>query len=240
MVTQLSRAQALVKVVPHLGYSQTTTQPSTITKHEVRFTHSVQGFPISHLPPELRHQIYRYYFASLPVVEFTLSDIKSSSQCPHPHLSNTPLALSSPFFNVDIPISMFYKHATFQFSCPSTLKSFSETASHNQHVRHIKVRHGQIGMQSPDWVFALNSAFERLYSVDFAVDNLENVGEARFVIWWTCVKDALRESAFALEMGTGSVRPGRLLISVEDEQGDCVISEYVGGLDKMCHSKYTS
>jgi hypothetical protein len=54
-------------------------------------------FPISSLPPELRHHIYTLYFALLPPVTITPTNASL------PLHALTPLTLSSPFFIADTP-----------------------------------------------------------------------------------------------------------------------------------------
>lgn len=136
-------------------------------------------FPISHLPPELRHKIYVYYYTSLPATESKT------------HLS-TPLALASPFLAADIPPSIFYSAATFSFSSGDVLRDFAQRGRNSEIVKRIRIVTGREKREQVvhrDWVYLISSHFEGLGEVVFDVER----GSDGFGGWWDCVKDAVRE-----------------------------------------------
>jgi hypothetical protein len=109
-----------------------------------------KSFPISQLPPELRHKIHASYFNNLPPVDITPSNSTS-----HHHLSN-PLALASPFFASDIPTNTFYSSSTFTFSSGKVMRDFSAQDRNSEIVKKIKIVYGkEKGVEEAknrDWV----------------------------------------------------------------------------------------
>ena len=153
-----------------------------------------EPFPIARLPDELRQVIYTHYFASLPTQNITCLNVRL------PHHFLTPLALSSPFLAFDLTQNLFYRHATFSFSCPEALKAFSTTLASEspspeiesapakmvganpqqgklskqvgkrKDVRKIKILYGRYDQPTRDWVFLLTTSFPSLSEVTFSID----------------------------------------------------------------------
>ena len=181
---------------------------------------SLEAFPIAQLPYELRQLIYTYYFASLSTQEVTCP----SAGLPHPHHSLTPLAQSSPFLECDPVPKQFYRNATFSFSCPEALKSFSTALSSaaknvdgRKDVRKVKIVYGRYSQPTRDWVFLLTSNFPWLEEVTFAMDGEKSefgAGHGCFGNWWGCVRDAVREG-LSCAPGVGG-RKGAVTLRVED------------------------
>jgi hypothetical protein len=158
-------------------------------------------FPISQLPAEIRTQIYGYYFASLPSIPITDTDLKSdadikppSTTVHHNLLTHTLLALSSPFFLQDIPLQTFLLSSTFTFTSGSALRLFpSLLPQYLIHpVRKIRIQYQTLqsekNARDPDWVFLIHEACPDLEEVTFEVGAEVWSGE-----WIASVRDAVRE-----------------------------------------------
>ncbi|KAE8442668.1 hypothetical protein EG329_002966 [Mollisiaceae sp. DMI_Dod_QoI] len=195
------------------------------------------SFPLSNLPPELRHEIYAHYFANLPSHYISCATISqyNSSQRPNTPESSLPsfhtefqLYLASIFFTHDIPSWIYYHHATFSFSCPSALKSFTAHPLAHTYVRKIRISYGGIGEQGPDWVYLLLKGFERLEEVVFVVDVEDECGccgvaSERLNHWWGCVGDAFREG---MSLNGKGMKGGKVRLKLETRSEDeCVIAK---------------
>ncbi|KAH7354804.1 hypothetical protein BKA65DRAFT_475282 [Rhexocercosporidium sp. MPI-PUGE-AT-0058] len=186
-------------------------------------------FPILSLPPELLHQIALEFYALLPPLTVTPSNLLL------PLHAQTPLTLSSPLFSI-LPPSLYYQNATFLFASPSVMKEFSGLYNRAEKVRKVKVWYGAVGPLGPgtanggkgngreDWVFSLLSNFGGLEEVGFVVESglgmregcdrgrhLEAVGR-----WWECVCDAVREGVGS-SWTAGRRRGEGLVLRVECE-----------------------
>jgi hypothetical protein len=155
-----------------LSQSNTTKPTITLISGSEQPNHSeTTTFPVSRLPPELRHKIYTHYFTTLPPFSIT--------QASNPPLISTiQLSLASPYLYYDIPPRLFYQNTIFSFSCPQILQSFPSKSS--AFVKRVNIEYGDISKRGPDWVYLC------------VVVNGE--GEAVFEGWWRCVRDAVREA----------------------------------------------
>lgn len=207
---------------------------------------TTKGFPISHLPAELRLKIYTEFFVSLPAIPITHSVLtehnanpiaKGTNQSPCLNASmqtttyskqffhlNNPFVLSSPFFAFDVPPYFYYRYTEFSFSCAFVLKEFATLSPLHRQIRHVRVEYGCLQRQGPDWVFLLSACFEKLESVVLVVEHLQEPGE-RFENWWECVKGAMREAV-------GEKRGNGVLVRIENECGEIVIAKLLGGHEK--------
>jgi hypothetical protein len=151
-----------------------------------------QCFPISQLPSEIRLKIYGYCFTSHPSIPITDADIKTQSSTQRHFLKYTALALSSPFFLYDIPISTFLSNSTFTFSSGTTLRDFPSILPQNltHPVRKVRIQERilQGEEKHPDWVYLIHEAFPELEEVTFEIG-----AEVWSVEWLESVRDALRE-----------------------------------------------
>ncbi|CAL3966350.1 unnamed protein product [Diplocarpon coronariae] len=169
---------------------------------------TVQVFPLLVLPPEVLHQIAADYYASLPPLTLTKTNLHL------PLHALAPLSLSSPAFSC-LPKSLYYQHATFTLACPGIAKAFAGLGAGKESVRRVRVLYGEVGGScgglgfdllgyaggKGDWVYTLMREFEALEEVTFVVEGaLDGDGEGqldtrgdRVGIWWSCVRDAVRE-----------------------------------------------
>lgn len=88
----------------------------------------------------------------------------------------------------------------------------------------MRVEYGCLQRPGPDWVFLLSECFEKLERVVLTVEHLQEAGE-RFLNWWECVRGAMREAV-------GGTRENEVLVRVEDECGEIVAENLIGGHDK--------
>jgi hypothetical protein len=138
-------------------HNKVTIPPQELVHHPFRFPH---------LPPEIRLQIYKTYFFSLPPISVTESILSFAL---HTFIN---LTTSSPFFTSDIPLSMFYQNATFCFAGGEVMRKFAEIEGMRENVRNVRIMYGvekEARGRGRDWVFLLGELFERLESVEFVV-----------------------------------------------------------------------
>jgi len=180
-------------------------------------TKFLKPFSISYLPPELRNEIYAYYFASLPPLNITTSNDSSRLH------RETQLSLSSPYFDSDILPSVFYQNCTFSFSSPKLLRQFAK-GDFKESVAKVRIDYGRLSRcHHTDWIFLLFRYFHRLSEVTFILDtNGQIVDDGLFAQWWRCVRDATREAANSPVDGTGKSRETRILLKVECGRVDCL------------------
>lgn len=200
-----------------------------------------EGFPITHLPLEIQHQIYASYFSSLPPIS---TPTTSTSICLLTEMyTRTPLLLSSPYFEYAIPPALVYKYAVFIFERSDDVKSFvSSDIEGLRRIRHVRILYGDICKEGPDWVYILLENLREVKSVVFVVSG--RVGsrcekcKKAFHDWWRCIRDALREGVATRRDGVvgGGIRSGRgvrgIRVSVEDESGKEVVSAFIDGKGK--------
>ena len=125
---------------------------------------AISTFPISSLPPELRHKIYAEYFRSLspvPIAHSTITILIPSttrSTVPiftaklHSHIiSQTPLALANPIFDVNIPLHVILSNLTFSFTCACVMQILASLLTEiNTKIRSVQILYGPLGRKTKD------------------------------------------------------------------------------------------